>query len=65
MESGYFNYKVRNTLEQKDYITGFAFEGEFVGDYPNCLSGQTSEVTIVADPNSGITTVVAIPTRCG
>lgn len=48
VERGYFNYKVRNTLEQKDYITGFAFEGEFVGDYPNCLSGQTSEVTIVA-----------------
>lgn len=48
VECGYFNYKVRNTLEQKDYITGFAFEGEFVGDYPNCLSGQTSEVTIVA-----------------
>ena len=32
----------------KDYITGFAFEGEFVGDYPNCLSGKTSEVAIVA-----------------
>ena len=48
VECGYFNYKVHNSSEGKDYITGFAFEGEFVGDYPNCLSGKTSEVTIVA-----------------
>lgn len=48
VECGYFNYKVHNSSERKDYITGFAFEGEFVGDYPNCLSGKTSEVTIVA-----------------
>ena len=48
IECGYFNYKVHNSSEGKEYITGFAFEGEFVGDYPNCLSGKTSEVTIVA-----------------
>ena len=48
VECGYFNYKVHNPSEEKDYITGFAFEGEFVGDYPNCLSGKTSEVAIVA-----------------
>ena len=48
VECGYFNYMVHNASEQKDYITGFAFEGEFVGDYPNCLSGKTSEVAIVA-----------------
>ena len=48
VECGYFNYKVHNSSEQKDYITGFAFEGEFVGDYPNCLSCKTSEVAIVA-----------------
>jgi CRP-like cAMP-binding protein len=48
VECGYFNYKVHNYSEGKDYITGFAFEGEFVGDYPNCLSSKTSEVTIVA-----------------
>ena len=48
VECGYFNYMVHNSSEQKDYITGFAFEGEFVGDYPNCLSSKTSEVTIVA-----------------
>ena len=48
VEYGYFNYKVHNFTEGKDYITGFSFEGEFVGDYPNCLSGKTSEVAIVA-----------------
>jgi CRP-like cAMP-binding protein len=48
VECGYFNYKVHNFSEGKEYITGFAFEGEFVGDYPNCLSGKTSEVAIVA-----------------
>ena len=48
VECGYFNYIVHNSSEGKDYITGFAFEGEFVGDYPNCLSSKTSEVTIVA-----------------
>lgn len=48
VECGYFNYMVHNSSEQKDYITGFAFEREFVGDYPNCLSNKTSEVTIVA-----------------
>lgn len=48
VDSGYFNYKVHNFSEGKEYITGFAFEGEFVGDYPNCLSSKTSEVTIVA-----------------
>lgn len=48
VECGYFNYKVHNFSEGKDFITGFAFEGEFVGDYPNCLSGNTSEVAIVA-----------------
>ena len=48
VECGYFNYIVHNSSEQKDYITGFAFEGEFVGDYPNCLSNKTSEVAIVA-----------------
>jgi len=48
VECGYFNYIVHNSSEHKDYITGFAFEREFVGDYPNCLSNKTSEVTIVA-----------------
>ena len=27
---GCFNYKLHNTIQGKDYITGFAFENEFV-----------------------------------
>ena len=49
VECGYFNYIVHNSSEQKDYITGFVFEREFVADYPNCLSNKMSEVTIVAE----------------
>ena len=37
VECGYFNYIIHNSSER-----------EFVGDYPNCLSNKTSEVTIVA-----------------
>lgn len=48
VERGCFKYMVHNGEEGKDYCTGFAFEGEFVADYPNCLSGMTSEVTIMA-----------------
>ncbi len=54
VERGCFKYMVHNSSEQKDYLTGFAFEGEFVGDYPNCLSSKTSEVTIVAGTSSKI-----------
>lgn len=48
VERGCFKYMVHNNEEGKDYCTGFAFEGEFVADYPNCLSGKISEVTIMA-----------------
>lgn len=48
VERGCFKYMVHNDEERKDYCTGFAFEGEFVADYPNSLSGKKSEVTIVA-----------------
>lgn len=54
VKCGYFNYMVHNSSEQKDCITGFAFEGEFVGDYPNCLSSKMSEVTIVAETSCKI-----------
>ena len=37
VECGYFNYKIHNSSEGKDYITGFAFEGEFVCDIPTFL----------------------------
>ena len=48
VERGCFKYMVHNDDEYKDYCTGFAFEGEFVADYPSCLSGKISDVTIVA-----------------
>ena len=48
VERGCFKYMVHNTEEGKDYCTGFAFEGEFVADYPNCLTSRKSSVTIVA-----------------
>ena len=47
VECGYFNYIVHNSSEQKDYNTGFAFEGEFVGDYPNCLLSKTAETRLL------------------
>ena len=49
VERGCFKYMVHNNEEGKDYCTGFAFEGEFVADFPNCLDGNASEVTIEAD----------------
>ncbi len=49
VEKGCFKYIVHNEEEDKDYITGFVFEGEFVADYPYCLQGDLSEVTIEAD----------------
>jgi CRP-like cAMP-binding protein len=49
VEKGCFKYLVHNDEEGKDYCTGFAFEGEFVADFPYCLDGDVSEVTIEAD----------------
>ena len=46
---GCLKYIVHNDAEGKDYITGFAFEGELVGDYPNCLYMMKSEVRIEAN----------------
>lgn len=48
VERGFFKYMVRNVTEQKDFITGFAFAGEFVGDFPNCLHHRPANVSIVA-----------------
>ena len=52
IEKGCFKYTVHNYTEKKDYITGFAFEGEFVADYPNCLYGTPSKVQIEANAES-------------
>ena len=49
VERGCFKYLVHNDEEGKDYCTGFAFEGEFVADFPYCLDGDVSEVSIEAD----------------
>lgn len=46
VERGCFKYMVHNDEEGKDYCTGFAFEGEFVSDFPYCLDGDVSEVSI-------------------
>lgn len=54
IEKGCFKYTVHNHADGKDYITGFAFEGEFVADYPNCLYGLTSKVQIEANTEAKI-----------
>lgn len=48
VNKGCFKYIVHNQARDKDYITGFAFQNEFVADYPNCMYGRKSEVSIVA-----------------
>ena len=48
VKEGYFKYMTHNATEGRDYCVGFAFEGEFVADFPYCLHGYTSEVTIEA-----------------
>ena len=42
VERGCFKYLAHNDEEGKDYCTGFAFEGEFVADFPYCLDGDVS-----------------------
>ena len=54
IDKGCFKYSVRNLLEQKDYITGFAFTDEFVGDFPNCMDYNCSCVSIVAQTTSKV-----------
>lgn len=44
---GYFHYICHGRANRK-YITGFAFSGEFVADYPRCLYDIPSDVDIVA-----------------
>ena len=49
VERGCFKYMVLNAYKGNVYCTGFAFEGEFVSDFPYCLDGDVSEVSIEAD----------------
>ena len=48
VESGYFKYMVQNLTGGVSKCTGFAFKGELVADYPCCLYGGISDVTIEA-----------------
>ena len=48
VESGYFKYMVNKASGGKSACTGFAFKGEFVANYPFCLEGELSELTIEA-----------------
>ena len=34
--------------DDREHITWFSFEGEFAGDYPNCLDGRPAQTTIKA-----------------
>ena len=45
---GCFKYVTHGISDDKEHITWFSFEGEFVTDYPCVLSGQPSQATIEA-----------------
>ena len=45
---GCFKYVTRGLSDGKEHLTWFSFEGEFVGDYPNCLYGRPAQTTIEA-----------------
>ena len=45
---GCFKYITRGISDERDHLTWFSFEGEFVADYPCVLSGQPSQATIEA-----------------
>ena len=47
VESGCFEY-VNHSSDDREHITWFSFEGEFVADYPTFLYGQPSQTTIEA-----------------
>ena len=45
---GCFKYVTRGLSDRKKHLTWFSFEGEFAGDYPNCLDGHPAQTTIEA-----------------
>ena len=45
---GCFRYVTYGISDDREHITWFSFEGEFAGDYPNCLDGRPSQTTIKA-----------------
>ena len=45
---GCFKYITRGISDERNHLTWFSFEGEFAGDYPNCLDGRPAQTTIKA-----------------
>ena len=45
---GCFKYVTYGISDDREHITWFSFEGEFAGDYPNCLDGCPAQTTIEA-----------------
>ena len=45
---GCFKYVTHGISDDREHITWFSFEGEFAGDYPNCLDGRPAQTTIEA-----------------
>ena len=45
---GCFKYVTYGISDDREHITWFSFEGEFAGDYPNCLDGRPSQTAIKA-----------------
>ncbi len=45
---GCFKYVTYGISDDREHITWFSFEGEFAGDYPNCLDGRPAQTTIEA-----------------
>lgn len=48
IKQGAFRYTCVNPTEKKEYSTGFAFEKEFVADYPACIFQVPSDISIQA-----------------
>ena len=48
VERGCFKYVTRGISDDKEHITWFSFEGEFVTDYPNCLDERPAQASIEA-----------------
>ena len=48
IKRGAFRFTCFNQSEEKEYSTGFAFEKEFIADYPACIYQMPSEISIQA-----------------
>ena len=45
---GCFKYVTHEIGSDREHITWFSFEGEYVGDYPSCLDGRPAQTSIEA-----------------